>query len=1126
MPLVVLLAIFLFGREAEAQYGGGSGAAHDPYLIYTAEQMNAIGLHEEDWDKHFKLMADIDLSNYDGKRGRPSFNIIGSDTGKPYWQFNGTPFTGVFDGNGHTISHLTIMGEGYHGLFGKLESEAEVKDLGVIDVDITGSYNYVGGLVGGNYGRVRRCYSTGVVNGNRRVGGLIGLNRGGVSHCYSTATVGGEQAVGGLVGDNNTDGEVTHCYSTGRVSGVQLVGGLVGWNPGDVTYCFWDTQTSGQDTSDGGTGKTTAQMQTASTFLEAGWDFVDETKNGTKDIWAILEGHDYPRLAWELRAFSPHPQNRATNVTQPTVISWSGTGGAIGHDVYFGEDGDLVANATTESPDIYCGRQPPEMTAYDPGDLEWAKTYYWRIDEVDEADPSRPWKGDVWSFTVADFFILIDDFEDYNDYEPYRIFDIWIDGWGNPINGCSIGLGRYPDPNFSAGGHHVESTIVHGGSQSMPYFFDNNFKYSEAEASIANLAIGQDWTIEGVEVLSLWFYGDAANTAEQMYVALNDIAKVYHDNPDAALIEEWTEWTIDLREFAAKGVNLANVNTISIGFGDKNNLVPGGSGLVFFDDIRLYQHKVIYVDDNATGANGGTSWANAYVYLQDALADANESERPVEIRVAQGTYTPDRGNGYVRGDKQAKFLLKSGVTIKGGFAGVSASDPNAWDHQVYKTVLSGDLSGNDERLLSNFVENSDHVIWCIEGDASAVLDGFTITGGYATDRIGGGLLNYKANPTVKRCVFFDNYASQGGGMANRYSSPMVSECTFSGNLAPHGGGGMYNTDQSHPIVESCVFYDNWTTILGGGGMYSGESNPVVIHCLFIDNVAPFGGGMYNAAANPFIGNCTFSNNRSNSWGGGMQNEAGSDPTVTHCIIWDNIPDGITTFGAFDAAANVTYSDIQRGHVGEGNMNTDPLFANPNGDDYHLKSQAGRWDPVSEMWIVDDVTSPCIDAGDPNSPVAKEPYPNGGIVNMGAYGGTTEASKSPAGLQQAKYGGGTGESNDPYLIYTSKHLNTIGANPDDWDKHFKLMADIDLSAYTGTDFNIIGTRSNPFSGVFDGNGHAISNFIYTSTEVNSIALFGYVDDPNAEIRDLGLLDPNVDAGTDCGGRRLVIRELVD
>ncbi len=99
----------------------------------------------------------------------------------------------------------------------------------------------------------------------------------------------------------------------------------------------------------------------------------------------------------------------------------------------------------------------------------------------------------------------------------------------------------------------------------------------------------RDWTEEGVGVLSLWFYGDADNAAEQMYVALNGSAVVYHDNPDAALINEWTQWTIDLQDFATQGVNLANVNKIAIGFGDKNNLQAGGSGRVFFDDIRLYR---------------------------------------------------------------------------------------------------------------------------------------------------------------------------------------------------------------------------------------------------------------------------------------------------------------------------------------------------------------------------------------------------------------------------------------------------------------------------------------------------------------------------------------------------------
>jgi hypothetical protein len=114
--------------------------------------------------------------------------------------------------------------------------------------------------------------------------------------------------------------------------------------------------------------------------------------------------------------------------------------------------------------------------------------------------------------------------------------------------------------------------------------------------------------------------------------------------------------------------------------------------------------------------------------------------------------------------------------------------------------------------------------------------------------------------------------------------------------------------------------------------------------------------------------------------------------------------------------------------------------------------------------------------------------------------------------QAKYGGGRGEPNDPYLIYTAEQMNEIGAEPNDWGKHFKLTADIDLSNYTGTDFNVIGIfLSNPFTGVFEGNNHTISNFSYTSMHRNFTGLFGYVTD-GGEIKNLGLIDPNVDGGT--------------
>jgi len=162
---------------------------------------------------------------------------------------------------------------------------------------VAGAEN-VGGPVGYNWGTISNCYATGSVSGMMGVGGLMGSNSGEISNCYSSGDVSGVYYVGGLVGEN--DDTVTNCYSTGSVSDGSCVGGLVGYNDsGTVSASFWDTQTSGQTTSAGGTGLPTAEMQMQVTFTDAGWDFVGETTNGTEDIWAICEGVDYPKLTWQ-----------------------------------------------------------------------------------------------------------------------------------------------------------------------------------------------------------------------------------------------------------------------------------------------------------------------------------------------------------------------------------------------------------------------------------------------------------------------------------------------------------------------------------------------------------------------------------------------------------------------------------------------------------------------------------------------------------------------------------------------------------------------------------------------------------------------------------------------------------
>src|SRR4030042_1427707 len=223
--ITLLSAIFSLSLPAYAQYSGGTGDPTHPYQIATAEDLMLLGDSPEDYDKHFILTSDIDLTGYVFDKAVIAPDTDPCDSDWSGFLFTGTTFAGVFDGNDHIVSHLTINSESYLGLFGSLGWPAEVKNLGVVDVNIVGSGSYIGGLAGESYGgTVTSCYSTGAVSGDRYVGGLVGGGSA-LTSCYSTTVVRGTSCVGGLVGFG---GDMTNCYSTGVVRGDSTRGGLGG----------------------------------------------------------------------------------------------------------------------------------------------------------------------------------------------------------------------------------------------------------------------------------------------------------------------------------------------------------------------------------------------------------------------------------------------------------------------------------------------------------------------------------------------------------------------------------------------------------------------------------------------------------------------------------------------------------------------------------------------------------------------------------------------------------------------------------------------------------------------------------------------------------------------------------
>ena len=473
--------------------------------------------------------------------------------------------------------------------------------------------------------------------------------------------------------------------------------------------------------------------------------------------------------------------------------------------------------------------------------------------------------------------------------------------------------------------------------------------------------------------------------------------------------------------------NSVSVNEYNVFIGE-NEEQRGRYWDGLIDDVRIYtcpltseevyelfMEAPIYVDGDSTGRNDGSTWADAFNSLQDALAAASSGNR---IRVAAGVYTPDSGAAAAPGDRAATFQLIDGVSVSGGFAGFGQPSPKVRDVIAYESILSGDLAGDDGAGFENNGENSYHVVTGSGTNSTTILDGFTISGGNAESLGGGGMLNISCGPTVTDCKFSANSAAKGGGMYNEQAYPAITGASFIENRAfldsaddNLGGGGMYSY-KSRAMLEDCLFAGNSVVAStgdggDGGAIFCDQSSPTLVNCVILANTARrSGGGMTSRWGGTAIGgllvnclfnansagvkgggldilddtlrltNCTFSANSATSSGGIYGENA--EAVLTNCILYGNRDNGgnienaqIRTAGgslAIDYSCVEGWSGVLGG---TGNIGANPHFA-----DADLRISAG---------------SLCIDAG---SNAALPPFVitdlDGnpriirGVVDMGAY----------------------------------------------------------------------------------------------------------------------------------------------
>ncbi len=407
--------------------------------------------------------------------------------------------------------------------------------------------------------------------------------------------------------------------------------------------------------------------------------------------------------------------------------------------------------------------------------------------------------------------------------------------------------------------------------------------------------------------------------------------------------------------------------------------------------------KIYRVDGDAPGpSHDGTSWTRAFLTLQDALAVVAGGD---EIWVAEGTYQPDEGTGVTPYDRAASFVLTEGLTVRGGFAGYGHADPDARDFSLYETILDGDLNDDDLWGILNVDENSYHVLIGPQGKPAAMLDGLTVTGGWADGdyphHYGGGLFNLNGATDIVNCLFEGNTGVWGGGLMNFAGTLRMVNTQLIGNRALMFGGGLQNY-AGDVTMHNCRIVGNssdYADAVGGAAVYNLDGTLTILNSTIADNYSPIGQAI-----------------SSYSWG----SSTGTQIRVANSILYNG---GDEIWANDSSAVQVTYSDVQGGWPGgTGNISADPQFRSP-GDysiegewidgDYRLTSSSAALNAGSDALLPADL----LDL-DGDTDVSEElpldldgsARVQGTRVDMGAYEGSAGSSHGYGGTLTVCIGG--------------------------------------------------------------------------------------------------------------------------